>query len=32
MTAFRLWMWRRKTRRLPAVRLNAWGYPDVGYW
>jgi hypothetical protein len=27
-----LWNWRRNTRNRPHAPLNAWGYPDVGYW
>jgi hypothetical protein len=27
-----LWNWRGNTRNRPQPTLNAWGYPDVGYW
>lgn len=29
---FRRWRWRRRVRRQPEPPLNAWGYPDTGYW
>jgi hypothetical protein len=29
---FRHWSWRRRVNRQPVPPLNAWGYPDIGYW
>ena len=29
---FRRWRWRRRVKRQPVPPLNAWGYPDHGYW
>ena len=29
---FRRWRWRRRVKRRPVPPLNAWGYPDNGYW